>query len=64
VREDAPGNRIWLVQSPDRVPAEDWNAALERWLASSGPPLHTQVLNGVVVTLYELPPPEFDPPPG
>jgi mannosyltransferase len=64
VREDAPGNRVWLVQSPDRVPAEDWNAALERWLASSGPPLHTQVLNGVVVTLYELPPPEFDPPPG
>jgi mannosyltransferase len=63
VREDAPGERVWLVQSPDRVPAEDPNHALEDWLARSGAPLHVQVLNGVIVTLYALPPPELDPPP-
>lgn len=63
VRRDAPGERVWLVQSPDRVPGEDWDNHLESWLASGGEPLVHQVFNGVVVALYEFPPLENDPKP-
>lgn len=62
VRQQAPGERIWLVQSPDRVPGEDPDHALERWLERGGPPLFHQVFNGVDMTLYRLPPEGVDPP--
>jgi mannosyltransferase len=48
--------RIWLVQSPDRVPAEDPDGALEAWLRSNGEPLSETEYNGVRVTLYDAPP--------
>ncbi len=62
VRREAPGQRVWLIQNPDRVPGEDPNHTLEQWLASGGPPLYRQVFNGVDVALYTLPPPSLDPP--
>jgi hypothetical protein len=48
--------RIWLVQSPDRVSAEDPDGALEAWLRSNGEPLTDTEYNGVRVTLYDAPP--------
>ena len=39
VRREAPGQRVWLIQNPDRVPGEDPNHTLEHWLASAGAPL-------------------------
>jgi hypothetical protein len=46
--------RIWLIQSPDRAPGEDPDAVLETWLAESGRLIDEQVLNGVVLQLYEM----------
>lgn len=48
--------RVWLIQSPDRVPAEDPHGMLEAWLRSTGPPLYEHEFNGVRVSLYRLPP--------
>ncbi len=62
VRRETPGQRIWLIQNPDRVPGEDPNHALQRWLESAGPPQYQHVFNGVDVALYKLPPPALDPP--
>ncbi|MGA7669766.1 MAG: hypothetical protein WBW04_05050, partial [Nitrolancea sp.] len=62
VRREAPGKRIWLIQNPDRVPGDDPNHALQKWLESGGPPQYHQVFNGVDVALYYLPPPSLDPP--
>ncbi|HET9015364.1 MAG TPA: glycosyltransferase family 39 protein [Thermomicrobiaceae bacterium] len=64
VRKEAPGDRVWLVQSPDRVRADDPNLALQTWLAKGGPPLFQETFNGVQIFLYRLPPPSADPPPG
>ena len=47
--------RFWLIQSPDRVPAEDPAHALEGWLARSGTVVYDHEVTGVRVTLYELP---------
>ena len=46
--------RIWLIQSPDRAPGEDPNAVLESWLSVTGTLIDEQVLNGVVIQLYEM----------
>jgi 4-amino-4-deoxy-L-arabinose transferase-like glycosyltransferase len=46
--------RIWLIQSPDRAPGEDPDAVLETWLAETGTLLDEQMLNGVVIQLYEM----------
>ncbi len=62
VRRETPGQRIWLIQNPDRVPGDDPNHSLQKWLESGGPPLYHQVFNGVDVALYNLPPPSLDPP--
>ena len=57
IREQAPGaTRFWLVESPDRVLAEDPANALERWLAT-GALVYEHEVTGVRVALYELPPP-------
>jgi hypothetical protein len=56
IREQAPGaTRFWLVQSPDRVPPEDPDHTLERWLATTGRQLYQHDVTGVRVTLYQLP---------
>lgn len=47
---------FWLIESPDRVPLEDPDDELERWLASTGDILYQEQVNGVRITLYELPP--------
>jgi hypothetical protein len=58
IREQAPNaTRFWLVQSPDRVPPEDPDHTLERWLALTGTQLYEHEVTGVRVTLYQLPPP-------
>ena len=64
VRRQAPGGRIWLVQSPDRVSGDDPHLALQTWLAKGGAPLYQQTFDGVEIFLYRLPPPADDPPPG
>jgi len=52
--------RFWLIQSPDRVGADDPNAILADWLAGNGSKLDEYVVNGVDVRLYQL----KSPPPG
>ena len=48
-------SRIWLIQSPDRVPADDPDHLMESWLQLGGPPLYEYVVNGVRITLYNAP---------
>ncbi len=48
--------RLWLVQSPDRAPAEDPDHTLEAWLAETGTVLYAHDVTGVRLTLYEMPP--------
>ena len=48
--------RFWLIESPDRVPFEDPNQELSTWLGETGEILYQDQVNGVRVTLYELPP--------
>lgn len=55
-RQIGDASRIWLVQSPDRVPDDDPDGRLEAWLRSSGPPLFDYSVTGVRVTLYNAPP--------
>jgi uncharacterized membrane protein len=58
IRAQAPNaTRFWLVQSPDRVPPEDPDHTLERWLSTAGARLYEHEVTGVRVTLYQLPPP-------
>ncbi len=52
--------RFWLVQSPDRVGAEDPDAILESWLAENGTKLDELRVNGVRVIPYELSQPLVD----
>jgi mannosyltransferase len=47
--------RIWLVQSPDRVPLDDPQQVLESWLRRTGTVRDELVVNGVRVTLFEFP---------
>lgn len=55
LREQAgDATRLWLVQSPDRLDAEDPDAILESWLAENGTKLDELRVNGVRVTPYEL----------
>lgn len=51
----APRTRFWLVQSPDRIPDEDPGNTLESWLDETGKVLYEETLNGVQITLYDLP---------
>ncbi|MFS8533208.1 glycosyltransferase family 39 protein [Sphaerobacter thermophilus] len=53
---------FWLIESPDRVGADDPERALERWFDTHGDPTEELVVNGVRVTRYELsaPPAEID----
>jgi mannosyltransferase len=46
--------RIWLVQSPDRVPLDDADGTLEGWLARDGEQIDELVVNGVRVTLFDM----------
>jgi 4-amino-4-deoxy-L-arabinose transferase-like glycosyltransferase len=46
--------RFWLVQSPDRVPGDDPNKILADWLAGHGKQLNEEVVNGVIVRLFQL----------
>jgi mannosyltransferase len=58
MREQAPNaTRFWLIQSPDRVSAEDPQHALEHWLATTGTRRYEHEVTGVRVDLFELPPP-------
>lgn len=54
-RQVAPKTRFWLIESPARVPAEDPNDTLETWLQEAGTVEYEEVLNGVQITLYQLP---------
>ena len=55
LREQLAGaTRVWLVQSPDRVPLADPDQILKGWLAAHGQPLYTYEVNGVSITLFEL----------
>ncbi len=57
IREQAGGaSRFWLVQSPDRVPDEDPDDTLESWLETTGSVAYDHEVNGVRLTLYEMPP--------
>ena len=47
--------RFWLIESPDRVPLEDPDDELERWLAETGEILYEERVNGVRIILFELP---------
>lgn len=64
IRKAAPGNRVWLVVSPDRVDGVDPQHQLQGWLQRGGKPLFSQVFNGVTIGLYKLPPASDDPAPG
>ncbi len=46
--------RVWLVESPDRVPAEDPDLALENWLRSNGEVIYEHEVNGVNYMLVQL----------
>ena len=52
--------RFWLIQSPDRIGAEDPHAILATWLADHGQKLDDHVVNGAEIRLYQL----AQPPPG
>lgn len=55
IREQSgDAQRFWLIQSPDRVPPEDPDATLERWLDRSGTRSQELTVNGVQVALYDL----------
>lgn len=57
IREQAGGaQRFWLVQSPDRVPAEDPDATLQSWLSQTGTILYDHEVTGIRVTLFDMPP--------
>lgn len=48
--------RFWLVESPDRVPAEDPDDTLASWLSSIGATLYDHEVTGVRVRLFAMPP--------
>ena len=57
VRDQArSARRFWLVESPDRVPAEDPDDTLVSWLSSTGTVLYQHDVTGVRITLVEMPP--------
>lgn len=64
IRKAAPGDRVWLVVSPDRIDGVDPQHQLQGWLQRGGKPLFNQVFNGVTIDLYKLPPKSDDPGPG
>jgi len=45
---------FWLIESPDRVGADDPERTLERWLDTHGDPTDELVVNGVRVTRFQL----------
>jgi uncharacterized membrane protein len=58
LHDQAPtATRFWLVQSPVRVTPEDPDHTLQRWLSTTGQMLYDHEVNGVRITLYELPSP-------
>lgn len=59
VRDQAPtATRFWLVQSPVRVPDDDPDRSLERWLREDGVQMYDHYHNGVQVSLFVLDPPD------
>jgi len=48
--------RLWVVESPDRAPGEDPDQVLRGWLEETGTLLYDDLVNGVRISLYELPP--------
>jgi hypothetical protein len=56
LRQDhGASTRFWLIESPDRVPFEDPDDELERWLLETGEVLDEHQVNGVRLLLVELP---------
>ena len=56
LREDIGARRrVWLIESPDRVPFVDPNGELTSWLNATGALLWEDRVNGVHIALYELP---------
>jgi mannosyltransferase len=53
--EHGASTRFWLIESPDRVPFEDPDDQLERWLVGTGVVLDEYRVNGVRLLLVELP---------
>jgi hypothetical protein len=53
--EHGASTRFWLIESPDRVPYEDPDDQLERWLVETGVVLDEYRVNGVRLLLVELP---------
>lgn len=47
--------RVWLIESPERVPFVDPNGELTAWLNATGQLLWEDRVNGVHIALYELP---------
>ena len=57
IRDQVGGaQRLWLVESPDRVPDEDPDNVLGSWLATTGTLLYSHEVTGVRVSLFEMPP--------
>ena len=57
IRDQVGGaQRLWLVESPDRVPDEDPDNVLGSWLATTGTLLYAHEVTGVRVSLFEMPP--------
>jgi predicted oxidoreductase len=46
--------RVWLVESPDRVPAEDPDFVLENWLVENGEIIYEHEVTGVKYILIQL----------
>lgn len=56
IHDQAAGaKRIWFVQSPDRIPAEDPDDTLKSWLMATGTILYDHKVTGVRITLFDMP---------
>lgn len=55
-RQLAGSSRVWLVESPDRVPNEDPDGKVAAWLNANGTLIDEREYNGVYVALYALHP--------
>jgi hypothetical protein len=53
--------RVWFVESPNRIPAEDPDLTLEGWLTEHSSTLLERQVNGVHITLFEVNWSEYEP---
>jgi hypothetical protein len=60
-RQVGQPERIWFVESPDRILPEDQDLTLERWLTGHSDTLLERQVNGVHITLFEIDWNEYDP---